>query len=342
MSFVTFSDNNITGKPAVAVVFREIFPILPNQLREIVSGLPEDILSQVEEIRLRQGKPLILGLNGNDMFLTPDGETTGLPELGVVVTDHDLSKSVQLISGSSIYAFEEEIKNGFITVRGGHRVGISGKVVVDRGKVRTIKYISGINMRIAREIPGVADKVMPYLIDTVSKEFCHTIIISPPRCGKTTLARDIIRQLSNGIPDLSFKGCTVGVVDERSEIAGCFNGVPQKDVGIRTDVLDSCPKAEGMMMLIRAMAPQVIAADEIGRQEDALALEEALNAGIKVLTTAHGSSPEEILKRPVLKEIMEKGFFQRMIILGRSNGVGTIEKIINGSELSLLRGECCD
>ncbi|HWI54286.1 MAG TPA: stage III sporulation protein AA [Desulfobacteria bacterium] len=342
MSFGIDSEINVSDKITTAVIFREILPVLPNQLREIVAGLPKEVLLQLEEIRLRQGRPLILGLNGSDMFITPKGETTGLSELGVTVTDQDLCKSVQLISGSSIYAFEEEIKNGFITVRGGHRVGIAGKVIVDGGKVRTIKYISGINIRIAREIPGAADKVMPYLIDPVSKEFCHTIIISPPRCGKTTLARDIIRQLSDGIPILGFKGCTVGVVDERSEIAGCFNGVPQKDVGIRTDVLDGCPKAEGMMMLIRAMSPKVIAADEIGRQEDAYALEEALNAGIKVLTTAHGASPEEILQRPVLNEIMKKEIFQRMIILGRSDGVGTVEKIIDCEKTSILRGEPFD
>ncbi|HWI54819.1 MAG TPA: stage III sporulation protein AA [Desulfobacteria bacterium] len=342
MSFNTGSDNDTSGKTSATVIFREILPVLPNHLREIVAALPAEVLLQLEEIRLRQDKPLILGLNGSDMFITPEGETTGLAELGVKLTDQDLSKSVQLISGSSIYAFEEEIKNGFITVRGGHRVGITGKVVVDSGKVRTIKYISGINIRIAREIPGVADKIMPYLIDPVSKEFCHTIIISPPRCGKTTLARDIIRQLSTGIPNLGFRGCTVGVVDERSEIAGCFNGVPQKDVGIRTDVLDGCPKAEGMMMLIRAMSPQVIAADEIGRQEDAYALEEALNAGIKVLTTAHGASPDEILQRPVLNELMKKEFFQRLIILGRSNGVGTVEEIIDCGKTGILRGEPCD
>lgn len=342
MLFEIGSDSSLPGTMTADVINREILPVLPNQIRETFSGLPVEVLLQLEEIRLRQGKPLILGLNGSDTFVSPSGKPIKAQELGVIVTDRDLCKSVQLISGSSIYAFEEEIKNGFITIRGGHRVGITGKVVVDRGRVRTIKYISGINIRVAREIPGVADKVMPYLIDPVSKEFCHTLIISPPRCGKTTLARDIIRQLSNGITTLGFHGCAVGVVDERSEIAGCFNGLPQKDVGIRSDVLDGCPKAEGMMMLIRAMAPQVIATDEIGRQEDADALEEALNAGIKVLTTAHGASPEEIMQRPVLNEIMKKGIFQRMIVLGRSNGVGTVEKIVDCQKTKSLWGEHCD
>lgn len=318
-----------TTESLVAMISRDILPFLPHKIRELVTELPHEILEQIEEIRLRQGKPLILGLSTGDSMVTPLGQPTSVPEFGHIVTDQDMMRAVHLISGSSIYAFEEEIKNGFITIRGGHRVGITGKVMVDRGKVKTIKFITGLNIRVAREVIGTGDRVMPYLVDPVSKDFYHTLIISPPKCGKTTLVRDIIRQLSNGIPRLEFKGCAVGVVDERSEIAGCLNGLPQKDIGIRTDVLDGCPKAQGMMMLIRAMGPEVIATDEIGKQEDADALEEALNSGIKILTTAHGKNLEEISLRPVLKYILERNIFKRMVILGRSKGVGTIEDIID-------------
>ncbi|MHB9095282.1 MAG: stage III sporulation protein AA [Eubacteriales bacterium] len=325
-----------TTESMVSTISRDILPVLPNKIRELVTELPGEMLEQIEEIRLRQGKPLMVGLMREDVIVTALGQPSSVPEFGYIVTDKDLQRTVQLISGSSVYAFEEEIKNGFITVKGGHRVGIAGKVNVDRGRVRTIKYITGLNIRIAREVIGAADRVMPYLVDPVSKEFHHTLIISPPRCGKTTLMRDIVRQISMGMPKLDIKGYTVGVVDERSEIAGCFNGVPQKDVGIRTDVLDGCPKAEGMMMLIRAMGPQIIATDEIGKQEDASALEEALNAGIKVLTTAHGADWQEISQRPVFKYIIEQGIFERLVILGRSKGVGTVEDITdldNGKSL---------
>lgn len=326
----------VAAESIVGMISRDILPVLPGKLRELVTELPGEILEQLEEIRLRHGKPLMVGLTREDVIVTDTGQPSSVPEFGYTVTDKDLQRTVQLISCSSVYAFEEEIKNGFITIRGGHRVGISGKVTVDRGKVRTIKHISSLNIRIAREVTGAADLVMPYLIDPVSKEFQHTLIISPPRCGKTTLLRDIIRQLSMGVPKLDFKGCTVGVVDERSEIAGCFNGLPQKDVGIRTDVLDGCPKAEGMIMLIRAMSPRIIATDEIGKGEDATALEEALNAGIKVLTTAHGRDREEVFQRPVLKYIMEQGFFQRLVVLGRSRGVGTVEEITDLGNGKLL------
>lgn len=324
--------------PIVGMISRDILPVLPNRIREIITELPGEILEQIEEIRLRQNKPLLLGLSRQDTMVTALGHPTGVTEFGYVVTEKDMGRAVQLVSGSSVYAFEEEIKNGFITIKGGHRVGISGKVLVDRGKVKTIRNITGLNIRIAREVTGAADRVLPYLIDPVTREFHHTLIVSPPRCGKTTLLRDIVRQLSNGVPCLDFRGCTVGVVDERSEIAGCLNGEPQKDIGMRTDVLDGCPKAEGMMMLIRAMGPQVIAADEIGRQEDAAAMEEALNAGIKVLTTAHGRDREEISLRPVLRYIMEQGIFERMVILGRSKGVGAVEDIIDlAGNKSLVR-----
>ncbi len=318
-----------TVESVICMISRDILPILPGKIREMVIELPGEMLEQIEEIRLRQGRPLMVSLTRQDAIVSSSGQPTTVPEFGYIVTDQDLARAVQLISGSSIYAFEEEIRNGFLTIRGGHRVGISGKVIVDRGKVKTIKHITGLNIRVARQVLGVADRVLPYLLDPVTKEFHHTLIISPPRCGKTTLLRDLIRQLSTGIANLDFKGCTIGVVDERSEIAGCFNGVPQKDVGLRTDVIDGCPKAEGIMMLIRAMGPQLIATDEIGRQEDAGALEEALNAGIKVLTTAHGANREEIAQRPVLRYIIEQNIFARLVILGRSRGVGTVEDILD-------------
>lgn len=325
-----------TGDSLIPLMSQDIFPVLPNKIREIICTLPADVINQVEEIRLRQGKPLLLRLMNQDTLVTPQGQVTGVPEFAYMVSDQDMMRTVQLISGSSVYAFEDEIRNGFITIKGGHRVGISGKTTVDKGRVKTIKYISGLNIRIAREIIGTADPVMPFLIDPVTKNFQHTLIISPPRCGKTTLIRDIIRQLSNGITKLDFKGVTVGLVDERSEIAGSFKGLPQKEMGIRTDVLDGCPKAEGMMMLIRAMAPQVIATDEIGRQEEADALEEALNAGIKVLTSAHGASIDEIKERPVLKYILERGIFKRIVVLSRSKGVGTVEKIIDVDQQGIV------
>jgi len=236
-----------------------------------------------------------------------------------------------------LYAIEEELKNGFITIPGGHRVGITGKVVMDQGKIKTMKHLTGFNFRVCKEFPGSADKVMPYIISFPNK-VRHTLIISPPCCGKTTLLRDIIRQVSEGVPLIRFKGLTVGVVDERSEIAGCHQGIPQMDVGIRTDVLDGCPKAEGMLMLVRSMGPKVIATDEIGKQADIEALQEVINAGIKIIATIHGENISDLIKRPGLKYLLEQEIFERFIVLGRSKGVGTIEEVLDGcNKKALLR-----
>lgn len=312
-----------------------IWAVLPRSLRTLIQQLPVEKLSNLEEIRLRQNRPLVLGFPRQDYFISAQGKLTADPLEGYVVTADDIQRASQLISNSSLYAIEEELKHGYITLPGGHRVGVTGKVMVEGGKVRTIKYLSGFNMRISRPVVGAADEIIKNLV-TPGGDFYHTMIISPPRCGKTTMLRDIVRQLSDGIPGLGFAGVTVGVVDERSEIAGCYHGIPQHDVGVRTDVLDSCPKAIGMMMLIRAMSPKIIATDEIGRMEDIEALEEVLNAGVKVLTTVHGSGLEELRRRPALKRLLQMNVIQRFVILSRARGVGTVERIVDGTTMGEL------
>lgn len=319
----------------------EVLPFLPAPIRQIVASLPQSLHSQVEEIRLRQGRPLALGLASEDMLLRIDGKPCCRLEEAYQVTATDLDRLIQLISGSSLYALEEELKSGFITLPGGHRAGITGKTVLEGGRVRTLKYFSGCNIRISREITGAANGIMPYIINKSRREVYHTLLVSPPRCGKTTLLRDIIRQVSTGVPALGLPGQTLGLVDERSEIAGCYRGIPQRNVGPRTDVLDGCPKAEGMMMLIRSMGPRVIAADEIGRGEDVAALEEVINAGVKVITTAHGSSLAELTERPSLGRLMKSKVIERFVMLGRSRGVGTVEGIIEGKSLQPVEVKRC-
>lgn len=318
-----------------------ILQVLPANIREMVVSLPEQIKKETEEIRIRQGRPLALGIASSCTFIKENGRLTSLAQEAYRVTETDMDRVIQLLSGSSLYALEEELRNGFITLPGGHRVGITGKTVIDGGKIRTLKYLSGCNIRISREIPGAGDQVLPHIIDRGRQNIYHTLLMSPPGCGKTTILRDLVRQISNGIPALKFAGQNVGLVDERSEIAGCYKGIPQKDVGERTDVLDGCPKAAGMMMLLRSMAPKVIAADEIGRKEDVDALEEVLNAGVKILITAHGISPADLAVRPVLTRLVQAKMMERYIILGRSRGVGTIEDIIDGKSMRSLGVRKC-
>lgn len=269
---------------------------------------------EIEEIRIRVNKPIIVYCNKCENVLE-----------GEIPSSNDIMLTLELMSDYSLYALEEELKNGYITLQGGHRVGITGKTIIDNGRIKTIKNINGLNIRISHQIIGCADNVINYIFDGI--KISHTLIVSPPRCGKTTLLRDIVRQLSNG--SLTRRGITVGIVDERSEIAGCYKGIPQNDVGIRTDILDACPKVEGIILLLRSMSPEVIAVDEIGKKDDIYAIEEILNAGIKIICTVHGKTLDDILKKPVLSEIINKKFFERVIVLSRKNGAGTVDGIFN-------------
>ncbi|MCR1897987.1 stage III sporulation protein AA [Irregularibacter muris] len=327
-------EKNKRKNKTLVSIYHDILPSLSHEIRECIEEIEVNYLEKIEEIRIRENRPLMISFNNKDYFVTKEGTLTNHPQRGYLVTRKDRESILQLISDYSLYAIEEELKHGFLTLRGGHRVGLTGKTVLENGHIKTIKYISGFNFRISREIKGAGDKVMPYIREKTG--ILHTLIISPPQCGKTTLLRDIIRQLSDGDQRRGIPGVKVGVVDERSELAGCYQGVPQNDIGIRTDVLDACPKAQGMIMLIRSMSPDIIATDEIGCKEDMAAIEEALNAGIKIITTVHGKTLEEIKRKPFLKELIHQKIFQRIIILSNAKGVGTIENIVDGSTFKEL------
>lgn len=269
------------------------------------------------EIRLRAGRPLFLIYAGGERFLRIKGHEPYL------VTRQDLKETLEYISGYSLYAYEDEIRQGYISVQGGHRVGVTGKVILNGDRIKGMKYISCINVRLSHQLPGCADAVMPYI--QRQNHIAHTLIISPPRGGKTTLLRDVIRQLSNGREGIS--GVTVGVVDERSELAGSWQGIPQNDLGMRTDILDACPKAEGMKMLVRSMSPDVVAVDELGREEDFRAVESVIYCGCRLIATAHGNSLEDILAQPFFQKLKKMEIFEKYIVLGDRNQTGVIKGI---------------
>lgn len=305
----------------------EIVDYLPKHIRDMLKKLPEPVLSGAEEVRLRLGKPLCVAGGNNEVFVGTEGKALAVTDGAYTICADDLKCSLQLVCNFSMYSVEEELRNGFVTVRGGHRVGVCGRSVLENGRVKTLKDISYMNFRIAREILGAADKVIGYLVRPPDSIF-NTLIISPPQCGKTTMLRDVVRKISNGRLEGLQGGMKVSLVDERSEIAACSSGIARNDVGIRTDVLDGCPKAEGIIMMIRSMSPDVVATDEIGRKEDADAVIAAVNAGVKVITTIHGSSIGDFLKKQDLNRI-RKGFFERYIILSRRKGVGTLEAMLD-------------
>lgn len=275
----------------------------------------QEKMDKLQEIRIKINKPIIMIANNKEIILDY------LPSI------EDVKNILQKISNYSLYAFEEEIKQGFITIKGGHRIGLSGQWVIENGDIKTIKSVYSLNIRICREIIGCSNPLMKHIID--GEKIYNTIIISPPKCGKTTLIRDIARNLSNGIPKLKVSGKKVSIIDERSEIAASYNGIPQMDVGIRTDVFDNCLKSSGMMMAVRSMAPEVIVCDEIGTNKDIEALLSAYNCGVNIITTIHGNGIEDLYKRVVFKELLDNKVIERVIVLSNRKGIGTIESIIN-------------
>ncbi|WP_144547636.1 stage III sporulation protein AA [Bacillus sp. X1(2014)] len=299
----------------------KILNFLPKKIADIISKIPPNQKEELEEIRIRINRPIEITMKGKPRFLS------------YIIQPEDAIHLMNKISHFSIYTLEEELKQGFITVSGGHRIGLAGKVILEGGKVKAIRDISSFNIRIAREKVGIAEPLIPYIFQG---SWMHTMVIGPPQTGKTTLLRDIARIASSGFSVRGIESSKVGIVDERSEIAGCVNGIPQLTFGDRLDVLDACPKAEGMMMMIRSMSPDILVVDEIGRKEDSEAIQEAVHAGITLMMTTHGTSIEEVKNRPSLRYILEQKIFQRFIVLNRSSGPGTIAHILdaNGNEMN--------
>ena len=273
--------------------------------------------ASIQEIRLRAGQPVIIHRKGEELFLTDTGELSRKPSEGHLATGRELSQMLEHICHYSPYAYEEELRQGFITVGGGHRVGVAGQAVMEAdGRVRTFKNISYLNIRVSHQMKGAADGVLPGMYR--QGRLCSALIVSPPGCGKTTLLRDLIRQISDG--NAYGQGMTVGVVDERSELAGSFLGKPQNDMGMRTDVLDGCPKDIGMLLLLRAMSPQVIAIDELGGEGELRALGQAAACGCRILATVHGEDRRDVEYRFGLGAEFWERLFDIFLILGKEEG----------------------
>lgn len=302
-------------------------------MEDVLNILPMSIRSQLQsigssgiitEIRIRVGRKVIIYISNQEIILD------------YIAVLKDLLDILVKVSSNSIYAIQNDINQGFVTIKGGHRVGICGEVVIDNGKIKNIKNINSMNIRIARQIIGCSDKVLHHIVD--SNNFSNTLIVSPPGCGKTTMLRDIIRQLSQGIPNLNVPGVNVGVIDERGEIASVHNGIPGLDIGMRTDVLTNVPKYIGIEMLVRSMGIKIIATDEIGTDLDIEAIKYAALSGVGLIFTMHGKSIDDVYKKESIKSVIKEGLFDNIIILSNEKGPGTIKKIhkINNVEMEVV------
>ena len=284
----------------------EIIKYFPPNIAQILNNAimkNTQIKEEAQEIRIRVERPIIIKLRNLDVMIE------------YKINQSEILQILEKICENSIYAYKRQICEGYITIKGGHRIGLTGSAVIENGEIINIKYVTSLNFRIARQVLNCSNKILGQVLNLKEQTIFNTLIVSPPGKGKTTILRDAIRRISNGIEELNFKGKTCGVVDERGEIAAMYRGIPQNDVGIRTDVIENITKSKGMKILIRTMSPEVIACDEIGTKEDAEAISEALISGVKGIFTMHGSNLEDIKSNPQINKLIEEKKIEKIIFI---------------------------
>lgn len=305
---------------------------LPDPLARAVAGLPPAWAERLVELRVRRRRPLLAVAADGETFVAPGGRPTPEPGEALHPDEGLLQALVDRVCGGSVYAAAEQLRQGFVTLPGGHRVGFGGHAVLaSPGQVQAVTDISSAVIRIARAVRGVARPVLPRLLVARpgrAPRLASTLVLSPPGAGKTTLLRDLARLASCGVPELGLAPSQVVVVDERSELAGTFRGLPQHDLGPRTDVLDGCPKVEGIHWALRALSPGVLVTDEVGTPADAEALARAAHSGCTLLASAHADDVVQARARPGLALLFDLGVFERVVVLSRRSGPGTVERVV--------------
>lgn len=278
----------------------EIFQLFSPNVKKMLEEKVYNQSNQLEEIRLRIQKPIELNFFQNHILLD------------YTFTEQERMYFLRQLTNHSIYRMDEPFKQGFLTISGGHRIGFSGEVLTDEKKIKEATFF---NIRIAQEIKGIAKPLLNNIKEGNTLQ--HTIIFGAPQTGKTTLLRDLAKQIS----DDGMISQKVAIVDERSELAACKNGIPQLDIGVRTDIMDNCLKQFGMFMMIRSMSPQILIIDEIGSIEDVHAILEAIRTGVTIICTAHSNNMDELMERPQLKSLFEQQLFKRFVHVTRdTNG----------------------
>ena len=292
--------------------FAQLLPALPAPLRLPLTRLRTSEQNEITEIRLRAGRAMHVSLRGTERVVTESGQLVPEPASGCTVTRQILDTVLQNICAHSLHACQHAIRQGYVTAAGGCRAGLCGSAVMQAGRLETVRAISGMNIRIASARPGCAEPLFRSIRDTEG----GVLLCGAPASGKTTVLRDLARLFGNR--------CRVCVMDERGELAAVQNGVPQFDLGVQTDVFDGYPKAEGVAVAVRVMAPQVLICDELGDADEADALLRSLHTGVRLIASAHAASIASVRKRPHIRRLIEAGAFETAYLLGSGTACGQV------------------